>query len=61
MSLFRSVGQSTAVTPDYTGLQIQTAVNALPVPIVCRAVRGNFMHSRTPVDGGRFSAWGCWH
>jgi len=34
MSLFRSAGQSTAVTPDYTGLQIQTAVNALPVPIV---------------------------
>ena len=22
------------MTPDYTGLQIQTAVNALPIPIV---------------------------
>ncbi len=35
MSIFRTAAkQSAAVTPDYTGLQIQTAVNALPVPIV---------------------------
>src|ERR1700684_1885316 len=35
MSIFRtSPNQTTAITPDYTGLQIQTAVNALPIPIV---------------------------
>jgi hypothetical protein len=34
MSIFRSPDQSAAVTPDYTGLQIQTAVNALAIPIV---------------------------
>jgi len=34
MSIFRSPNQNAAATPDYTGLQIQTAVNALPVPIV---------------------------
>jgi hypothetical protein len=34
MSIFRSPDQTAAVTPDYTGLQIQTAVNALPIPIV---------------------------
>ncbi len=34
MSFFRSSSQAAAVTPDYTGLQIQTAVNALPIPIV---------------------------
>ena len=34
MSIFRSANQTAAVTPDYTGLQIQTAVNALPIPIV---------------------------
>jgi hypothetical protein len=34
MSIFRSANKSTAVTPDYTGLQIQTAVNALPIPII---------------------------
>src|SRR5208282_3615457 len=27
-------GSSQATTPDYTGLQIQTAVNTLPIPIV---------------------------
>ncbi|MGB6536641.1 MAG: phage tail protein [Xanthobacteraceae bacterium] len=31
-NLFR--GNQTATTPDYTGLQIQTAVNTLPIPIV---------------------------
>lgn len=35
MSGLRSLfGSSTTVTPDYTGLQIQTAVNTLPIPIV---------------------------
>src|SRR5580698_9339026 len=34
MSLFRSANKNAAVTPDYTGLQIQTAVNALPIPVV---------------------------
>ena len=34
MSIFRSASKNAAVTPDYTGLQIQTAVNALPIPIV---------------------------
>jgi hypothetical protein len=34
MSIFRSGGSKPAVTPDYTGLQIQTAVSALPIPIV---------------------------
>jgi Putative phage tail protein len=34
MSIFRSPDQTAAVTPDYTGLQIQTAVNALPIPII---------------------------
>ena len=34
MSIFRTGTSQSAVTPDYTGLQIQTAVNALPVPIV---------------------------
>src|SRR5260370_38788677 len=29
-----SSGNSAAQRPDYTGLQIQTAVNALPIPIV---------------------------
>ena len=32
-SLFGSASQA-ATTPDYTGLQIQTAVNTLPIPIV---------------------------
>ena len=32
-SFFGGGNSSPAVTPDYTGLQIQTAVNALPVPI----------------------------
>src|ERR1700722_4451858 len=34
MSIFRSGGSKPASTPDYTGLQIQTAVSALPIPIV---------------------------
>jgi len=34
MSIFRTGAKQAAVTPDYTGLQIQTAVNALPVAIV---------------------------
>jgi hypothetical protein len=34
VSIFRTGAKQAAVTPDYTGLQIQTAVNALPVPIV---------------------------
>ena len=35
MSIFRSAATSQpVVTPDYTGLQIQTAVNALPIPLV---------------------------
>src|SRR5580704_15140086 len=34
MSFFRNPDQTAAVTPDYTGLQIQTAVNALPIPLV---------------------------
>lgn len=34
MSIFRAATKQSAITPDYTGLQIQTAVNALPVPIV---------------------------
>ena len=34
MSIFRSGNKQQAITPDYTGLQIQTAVNALPIPIV---------------------------
>ena len=34
MSIFRAGSKQSAITPDYTGLQIQTAVNALPVPIV---------------------------
>ncbi len=35
MSLFRSGSKSAqTVTPDYTGLQVQTAVSALPIPIV---------------------------
>jgi hypothetical protein len=34
VSIFRTGAKQSAVPPDYTGLQIQTAVNALPVPIV---------------------------
>ncbi len=34
MSIFRNPHQAAAITPEYTGLQIQTAVNALPIPIV---------------------------
>jgi hypothetical protein len=34
MSIFRSGGSKPASTPDYTGLQIQTAVSALPIPLV---------------------------
>jgi hypothetical protein len=34
MSIFRVGSKQQAVPPDYTGLQIQTAVNALPIPIV---------------------------
>ncbi|MGD0023417.1 MAG: hypothetical protein ABSC37_02155, partial [Xanthobacteraceae bacterium] len=37
MSGLRSLfggGSSQSTTPDYTGLQIQTAVNTLPIPIV---------------------------
>jgi hypothetical protein len=34
MSIFRSGGSKPAATPDYTGLQIQTAVSALPIPII---------------------------
>ncbi|MGA2893769.1 MAG: phage tail protein [Xanthobacteraceae bacterium] len=34
MSIFRTAAKQSAVTPDYTGLQIQTAVNALPIPIL---------------------------
>jgi putative tail protein len=34
MSIFRSASKQAAITPDYTGLQIQTAVSALPIPIV---------------------------
>lgn len=34
MSVFRTGAKQSAVPPDYTGLQIQTAVNALPVAIV---------------------------
>src|ERR1700728_3549038 len=32
--LFGGGSQSAGVKPDYTGLQIQTAVNTLPIPIV---------------------------
>ena len=34
MSLFRAGAKQQATPPDYTGLQIQTAVNALPIPIL---------------------------
>ncbi|MDR3461526.1 MAG: phage tail protein [Beijerinckiaceae bacterium] len=34
MSIFRARGNSTVVTPQYTGLQVQTASSALPIPIV---------------------------
>jgi hypothetical protein len=34
MSFLRTAKSKTAVTPDYTGLQLQTSVNTLPVPIV---------------------------
>ncbi len=34
MSIFRGTTKPQAITPDYTGLQIQTAVSALPIPIV---------------------------
>lgn len=34
MSIFRAGTSQPTVPPDYTGLQIQTAVNALPIPIV---------------------------
>ena len=34
MSIFRAGTNQPTVPPDYTGLQIQTAVNALPIPIV---------------------------
>jgi hypothetical protein len=33
-NIFGAGGSHPAVAPDYTGLQIQTAVNALPIPIV---------------------------
>ena len=40
MSFFRSkTAGATAVTPDYTGLQIQTSSNALPVPIIYGVAR----------------------
>ena len=34
MSFLRTAKSKRAVTPDYTGLQLQTSVNTLPVPIV---------------------------
>jgi hypothetical protein len=34
MSFLRTAKSKTPVTPDYTGLQLQTSVNTLPVPIV---------------------------
>ena len=34
MSLFRSPGNSSVATPQFTGLQLQTASSALPIPIV---------------------------
>jgi hypothetical protein len=34
MSFLRTAKNKKAVTPDYTGLQLQTSVNTLPVPIV---------------------------
>ena len=34
MGWFHSRKSSAATTPDYTGLQLQTSVNALPVAIV---------------------------
>ena len=34
MSIFRGKGNSNVVTPQYTGLQVQTASSALPIPIV---------------------------
>jgi hypothetical protein len=34
MSFLRTAKSKAAVTPDYTGLQLQTSVNTLPVPIV---------------------------
>jgi hypothetical protein len=34
MSIFRGTTKPQAITPDYTGLQIQTAVSALPIPVV---------------------------
>lgn len=33
-NFFGGGGSQPAVAPDYTGLQVQTAVNALPIPIV---------------------------
>jgi hypothetical protein len=38
MSIFRGSKQQ-AITPDYTGLQIQTAVSTLPIPIVWGTAR----------------------
>jgi Putative phage tail protein len=34
MSFLRTAKKQASVTPDYTGLQLQTSVNTLPVPIV---------------------------
>src|SRR6202012_4300115 len=34
MSFLRTGKSKTSVTPDYTGLQLQTSVSTLPVPIV---------------------------
>lgn len=34
MSIFRAKGNSSVITPQYTGLQIQTASSALPVPVI---------------------------
>ena len=39
MGWFRSKSTSAASTPNYTGLQLQTSVNTLPVPIVWGAAK----------------------
>jgi hypothetical protein len=39
MSFFRAKNSGAAVTPSYTGLQLQTSTNTLPVPIVWGATK----------------------
>jgi Putative phage tail protein len=54
-------GQHTVVTPNYTGLQIQTAVNTLPLPLVWGMARiapnivwyGDFGTSQVGSGGGK--------